>query len=122
MKLLVDAQLPRRLAQQLAALGHDVIHTLDLPLANQTSDLSIIELADGAGRVVITKDRDFVDSFVLRGEPARLLLVSTGNISNRDLEALFGRHMHKSRRRLRRADSLNLAAFNSQFTRDPSPA
>ena len=38
---------------------------------------------------MITKDRDFVDSFVLRGEPAKLLLVSTGNISNRDLDLLF---------------------------------
>jgi predicted nuclease of predicted toxin-antitoxin system len=30
MKFVVDAQLPRRLARELAAAGHDVMHTLDL--------------------------------------------------------------------------------------------
>jgi predicted nuclease of predicted toxin-antitoxin system len=39
--------------------------------------------------VVITKDADFVDTHVLHGRPAKLLLISTGNISNRDLEALM---------------------------------
>ncbi len=32
MKFLVDAQLPRRLAEQLRVSGHDVLHTLDSPL------------------------------------------------------------------------------------------
>jgi predicted nuclease of predicted toxin-antitoxin system len=31
MKLLIDAQLPRRLAHVIRALGYDVVHTLDLP-------------------------------------------------------------------------------------------
>lgn len=31
MRFLVDAQLPRRLAVQLTALGHESVHTLDLP-------------------------------------------------------------------------------------------
>ena len=30
----------------------------------------------------------FVDSHLLQGRPAKLLLISTGNISNRDLETL----------------------------------
>ena len=46
-------------------------------------------MADREQRVVITKDADFVDTHVLRGRPAKLLLISTGNISNRDLEALM---------------------------------
>ena len=39
--------------------------------------------------MVVAKDADFVDSHVLQGRPAKLLLISTGNISNRDLEALM---------------------------------
>ena len=35
------------------------------------------------------KDEDFVDLFLLRHEPYKLLLVAAGNISNRDLEWLF---------------------------------
>ena len=38
---------------------------------------------------MITKDRGFVDSMMLFGEPHKLLLISTGNISNRQLENLF---------------------------------
>jgi predicted nuclease of predicted toxin-antitoxin system len=37
----------------------------------------------------VTKDTDFVDSFLLFGRPYKLLLVSTGNIANADLETLF---------------------------------
>mgnify|MGYP000066255053 CR=1 FL=1 len=41
MKLLVDAQLPKRLCVLLREAGHDVVHTLDLPLRNRTPDSSI---------------------------------------------------------------------------------
>jgi hypothetical protein len=33
MKFIVDAQLPRRLARQLADAGHDAVHCLELPAA-----------------------------------------------------------------------------------------
>ncbi len=82
MKFIVDAQLPRRLAAEINALGGDAVHTLDLPDGNQTTDAAIVELAAAEGRVVITKDSDFVDSLLLRGEPGKLLFVTTGNISN----------------------------------------
>ncbi len=58
MRFLVDAQLPRRLARQLAVAGHDVLDTFDLPDGNRTSDLTIIERADHEDRVVVTKDAD----------------------------------------------------------------
>jgi predicted nuclease of predicted toxin-antitoxin system len=35
MKFLVDAQLPRRLAQWLQAEGHEAVHTRDLPKGNR---------------------------------------------------------------------------------------
>lgn len=88
MNFLVDAQLPRRLAYRLQALGHEVVHTLDLPLKNRTPDSEIKEISLREKRVVITKDVDFVDSFILKGEPYKLLLISTGNIRNVDLENL----------------------------------
>jgi len=89
MKFLVDAQLPRRLASRLRESGHEAIHTLDLPLGNRTPDSLINELALLGGYVVITKDADFVNSFLLHRKPSKLLLVSTGNISNAELESLF---------------------------------
>lgn len=89
MKFLVDAQLPRRVAAWLTTAGGDAIHTLDLPNANRTTDEQLISVADREGRVVITKDADFVDSHILQSRPKKLMLISTGNLSNRDLEALM---------------------------------
>jgi predicted nuclease of predicted toxin-antitoxin system len=89
MNFLIDAQLPRRLAALLASAGQDAVHTLDLPNANRTTDAEINALSIQEQRAVITKDSDFVDSFLLLKKPWKLLLISTGNISNKDLEALF---------------------------------
>ena len=89
MKFLIDAQLPRRPVAQLRQAGHDAIHTLDLPDGNRTTDRIINELSINEQYIVVTKDSDFVESFLLRREPWKLLLISTGNISNARLEALF---------------------------------
>ncbi len=95
MKFIVDAQLPRRLARLLAEAGHEAIHTLDLPSGNRTPDREIIRLAEADHRVVVTKDADFVDEYLLRGTPRRLLLVATGNISNAELEGLLLRNLER---------------------------
>lgn len=89
MKFLVDAQLPRRFVAWLAEAGHDARHTLDLPLGNRTPDSEVIVWAMREGRIVVTKDDDFVQSFLVAGQPSHLLLVSTGNITNNELERLI---------------------------------
>jgi predicted nuclease of predicted toxin-antitoxin system len=81
-KLLVDAQLPRKLATLLSANGHEVIHTLWLPEKNRTKDDYIRRLADAESRIVVTKDADFVTSHLLLGSPAKLFQISTGNLPN----------------------------------------
>lgn len=93
MKFLIDAQLPSRLARHLNVTGHDAIHTLDLPEQNRTTDAEIARLADAEDRIVVSKDSDFRDSHLLSGTPARLLVVSTGNVTNRDLLALIDEHL-----------------------------
>jgi predicted nuclease of predicted toxin-antitoxin system len=65
------------------------VHTLDLPDANRSTDAQVIDAADVEDRVVVSKDSDFVDSHMLRGRPAKLLLISVGNMSNAELEALM---------------------------------
>ncbi|HEX6800502.1 MAG TPA: DUF5615 family PIN-like protein [Ktedonobacterales bacterium] len=89
MKFLVDAHLPRRLAYRLRDAGHDALHTLDLPKRNRTTDAEINAISLREERVVVNKDADFVNSFVLSHQPYKLLLISTGNIKNADLESLF---------------------------------
>lgn len=93
MKFWVDAQLPRHLAASLKWHGHDVLHTLDLPLGNRTPDWQINGISVAEQRVVVTKDADFVNSFLVSGVPYKLLLVSTGNISNQALEGIFVKNL-----------------------------
>lgn len=50
----------------LVAANCDAVHTLDLPNRNRTTDSEVIDTADRDGRVVITKDADFVDSHLLQ--------------------------------------------------------
>jgi predicted nuclease of predicted toxin-antitoxin system len=39
--------------------------------------------------IVISKDSDFVNSFLIQQKPDKLLLLATGNITNIELEKLF---------------------------------
>ncbi len=89
MKFLIDAQLPRRFCSWLVVAGHDATHTLDLPQRNCTTDREILDIAEREERIVVTKDDDFVQSFLLTGRPPKLLLVATGNIGNAQLEKLI---------------------------------
>jgi predicted nuclease of predicted toxin-antitoxin system len=89
MNFLIDANLPRRLAHLFHERGYDVVHTLDLPAGNATQDMEILRYSDENDCVIITKDSDFTTSFWLNDRPNKLLLISTGNIRNKDLEALL---------------------------------
>lgn len=89
MRFLVDAQLPVRLARVLRQAGHDVVHTIKLPDQNGTSDSEISRISVEQERVVITKDADFLESFLIEQVPYKLLLVTTGNIRNSELIELL---------------------------------
>jgi predicted nuclease of predicted toxin-antitoxin system len=110
MKFIVDAQLPRRLAHELAGAEHDAVHTLDLARGNRTPDRDMSSIAAAEGRVVATKDGDFVTQFLLRGAPPKLLLISTGNISNDSLCHLVALNLPALAAALARHDFVELSA------------
>jgi predicted nuclease of predicted toxin-antitoxin system len=93
MTFLIDAHLPRRLAFYLQNLGHKAVHTLDLPQGNSTPDTEPCDISVRDQAIVVTKDADFVNTFTIQRVPFKLLLVSTGNIKNADLETLFARNI-----------------------------
>lgn len=93
LKFLIDAQLPKRLSDHLNTLGINSLHSSKLPNSNRTSDKEIIQIADLEGRVVVSKDIDFYNSHILRKEPKKLLLISTGNIGNEELIEIFSRNL-----------------------------
>ncbi len=89
MKFLVDAQLPPLLKSWLIERGHDCVHALDLPQKDRTTDDEIIRIVAEQGLILISKDTDFLKLKLLLNKPEKLLLITTGNLRNADLAALF---------------------------------
>lgn len=85
LKFLIDTQLPYTLVKKLKALRADAIHTTYFSDGHLLDDIRIIEIAIEQERIVITKDSDFQDNFLLKGAPPKVLLLKLGNISNNDL-------------------------------------
>ncbi len=93
MKFLIDAQLPKALAIFLNNQGYHSIHTLDLPSKNKTSDSEIIELSLKENLIVISKDSDFYNSFLQKGEPYKLIYLKVGNMSTTEISSLFANNL-----------------------------
>jgi predicted nuclease of predicted toxin-antitoxin system len=89
MNFLIYANLSRRLVHIFQERGHYAVHTLDLPNGNATPDAALLDYSDENNCVITTKDSDFSTSFWLQDRPDKLLLISTGNIRNAELEALL---------------------------------
>jgi predicted nuclease of predicted toxin-antitoxin system len=89
MNFLVDANLPRRIIRIFQERGHNAVHTLELPEGNATPDAAILDYSEKNNCVITTKDSDFSTFFWLQDRPQKLLLISTGNIRNAELETLL---------------------------------
>ncbi len=92
MKFLLDAQLPPSLKQVFISKGYDCIHTLDLESGNETPDKIINSISVTEQRILITKDSDFFDRFIVKNEPYKLILVKLGNTSKNELIKFFFDH------------------------------
>ena len=88
-KFIVDTQLPPILSKFLRNKGFDAIHTTDFTNGHLLQDDEIIQLSIQENRIIITKDSDFLDHFLLKGTPPKVMLVKLGNISNGELLAVF---------------------------------
>lgn len=95
MKFIIDAHLPRKLSHFLNEKGFDSIHTLDLPNKNATKDSEINELSLKENRIVISKDSDFYNRYLVKSEPFKLIIISTGNITNKNLLILIEKNLEK---------------------------
>ena len=93
MKFIVDAQLPYGVAQMLREQGFDTVHTNDLPDKERTTDNYIRDISITENRIVITKDYDFLNTHILKSIPQKLLIITTGNIKNKQLFELLSKNL-----------------------------
>jgi len=87
MEFLLDANIPPSLADDL--IGHNVEHVISLPFGTSTSDGEINDYCFRNNCILITKDSDFYDSFILLKKPPKLILVKLGNQKIRELRSYF---------------------------------
>lgn len=87
MEFLLDANLPPSLADDL--IGHQVVHVISFPLGTSTRDSEINDYCHQNNCILITKDSDFYDSFILLKKPPKLILVKLGNQKIRELRSYF---------------------------------
>lgn len=81
MRLLIDAQLPPRLARRLSELGHDATHVADIGLAD-APDSAVWDAAIKRGAILVTKDQDFAIARAAKGQGPAVIWVRIGNTSN----------------------------------------
>ena len=79
MTFLVDAQLPPALAQWIFARGHEATHVSDIALLKAT-DPDIWEHARQQNAIIISKDEDFVDRWLMEQAPVALIWVPKGQL------------------------------------------
>ncbi|MSU59909.1 MAG: hypothetical protein EXS35_17370 [Pedosphaera sp.] len=105
MNFLVDAQLPPALARWIASQGHQATHVFDFGL--QTADDPVIwERARNDRAVIISKDEDFVDRWLLSDRPVPLVWIRKGNCSNRMLMAWLEPLWQETLKRLEQGEQL----------------
>ena len=86
MKFLIDAQLPPALARWIETQGHHATHIFEIGLERAT-DRPVWEHARIDNAVIITKDEDFANRWLLSNRPVPLIWIRKGNCSNRALLA-----------------------------------
>lgn len=91
MTIWIDAQISPALAAWLTNhFGVEALSLRDLNLV-RASDPEIFFAARQADAVVLTKDRDFVDLVRRHGPPPRVVWVTCGNTSNREMVEVLSR-------------------------------
>lgn len=90
MKFLLDENQSPRIAELLAAAGHDTVHVRELNLS-EASDADIMRAASEQGRVIVSADTDFGELLARTNasEPSILLLRRTDARRARDVAELI---------------------------------
>jgi predicted nuclease of predicted toxin-antitoxin system len=83
-KFLLDAQLPPRLAKELARAGHEAKHVYECGLLT-AKDRDIWQFATKEGTAIITKDSDFAAMRMRSPSGPAVVWLRLGNVSNDQL-------------------------------------
>jgi predicted nuclease of predicted toxin-antitoxin system len=89
MKILLDANISRKLVNILTPIFRECVHVDLVGLTVTAKDKEIWNYALKNGYIIITKDNDFLDLLEFKGFPPKVVLIKTGNNSSKVLADLL---------------------------------
>lgn len=106
MKIWLDAQLPPSLATWLTeTFGLEATALRDLALRD-ARDVEIFEAGRVENVAIMTKDSDFIDLVCRLGSPPRILWLTCGNVTNRNLRKLLTATLPNALEQLQRGEAI----------------
>lgn len=113
MRFPCDVHIPMRLSKHLQRLGFESEHVNNVLKGYSTRDIDIANYCDENNLILITKDRDFKNSFLLGQTPARLIKINLGNVSSSKLVNIIEQNMRSIKTVSEKLDS-----FMIEFEQD----
>lgn len=85
MRFICDVHISYKIVRHLNSLGYETIHVNEILDKWFTKDKEISSYTDSNDLILITKDSDFKNSFVINQTPRKLIKINLGIISNQEL-------------------------------------
>ena len=89
MDFLCDVHISMKVSKRIEELGHNSTHVNFILNKWNTTDAQITEYAERNNLILITKDQDFRNGFLLNSKPKKLVKINLGNISNKKLSEII---------------------------------
>lgn len=84
-----DVHISLKVSKKLEKLGHTSFHANYILNKWHTTDVQLMKYADENDLILITKDQDFRNSFILGSKPKKLIKINLGNIPNKELMVIL---------------------------------
>ena len=93
MKILCDVHISYKLVKYLKNKAIEVQHLNAILDKWNTNDNDLCRYADENNYMIVSKDKDFRNSYFLQGKPKKLIKVNLGNITNDELIEIFDKNL-----------------------------
>lgn len=93
MKFLCDVHISYRIVRHIEYLGYEAFHVNEILNKWNTKDKDICIYADKNDLIVLTKDSDFRNSFLISGTPNKLVKINLGNVSTNALRDIISENI-----------------------------
>ena len=95
MKFLCDVHISIKVAKRITQLGYPAEHINSILDKWHTKDQDVTRYVDKFNLILITKDQDFRNSYLLNHTPKKLIKINLGNISNKELLQILENHINQ---------------------------